>query len=393
MFGRINSHHTLNQAILLKANNSQISQKTINKISEKLRNVAQKVLIETPMDPNNKALIKAYNEIKQINTTLQNVKSDAVYKQLSRLINTHLGDEVVNVSTADEERIKNKANVSAVESQTPATTAFNDAVFGTEEARRHLEPSVSNLLQQAVSEGHSEAVVLKGLAGTLSGHFHRGLAYTGNAEDTHPVVLYLHGSGTPVDHGTIATSLAYQLQGVDVLSVNMRGYGESEGAPSEEGLYQDARTMLAYLINDRGVAPEDIIIHGYAMGAPVAANLAKFAGQKGMSVSGLLLDRPVTGITKSSAVRNIASKAGAATSLNGQLSVEKNLQGLSHDCPVMLLTDCEKTGAEGEKLRTRLLASGLNVSGERTVYDHTQSSDLMREYSDTILSTLAKKSD
>jgi len=109
MFGRINSSHTLNQAVLLKANNEDISDKTLSKISQKLKSIHQKVMIETPLNPNDKGLIRAFKEINQINDSLQKIKSDKVYEKISRLVNESLGNKVVDISVADALRVMNRA--------------------------------------------------------------------------------------------------------------------------------------------------------------------------------------------------------------------------------------------------------------------------------------------
>ena len=55
--------------------------------------------------------------------------------------------------------------------------------------------------------------------------------------------------------------------------IDYRGYGKSEGTPSEDGLYADARAAYDWLIQ-RGVAPERIVLYGESLGAAVAIELA-----------------------------------------------------------------------------------------------------------------------
>lgn len=120
-----------------------------------------------------------------------------------------------------------------------------------------------------------------------------------------------------------------------MLAVNLRGYGESDGGPSEKGLYQDARTMFNYLVNDKGIDPSNIIIHGYSMGGPIAADLARYAAQNGQAVSGLLLDRPMPSMTKAITAHEVANPAGIvgaiAKAVNGQFSVEKSRRFAKRD--------------------------------------------------------------
>lgn len=56
---------------------------------------------------------------------------------------------------------------------------------------------------------------------------------------------------------------------------------------------------------------------------------------------------------------------------------------------ILLLTDNEGLGNEGEKLRTKLTASGYNVTGEQTFYGHEASNRLMSQYADQIVSGLS----
>ena len=60
----------------------------------------------------------------------------------------------------------------------------------------------------------------------------------------------------------------------NVLAVEYRGYGRSEGAPSEAGLYRDAEAGYNYIVAERGLAPSRIIALGLSLGTAVATDLA-----------------------------------------------------------------------------------------------------------------------
>ncbi|MEZ8576948.1 MARTX multifunctional-autoprocessing repeats-in-toxin holotoxin RtxA, partial [Vibrio splendidus] len=280
------------------------------------------------------------------------------------------------------------------ESVSPLTRFLNNELFGTKDARRKVGDVTETLLGFAVEKGESQKVTLKGEAGRLSGYFHKGAKASEGEESVGngKVVLFLHGSGSSSEEQASAIRSHYHKQNIDMLAVNMRGYGESDGGPSEKGLYQDARTMFKYLVNDKGIDPSNIIIHGYSMGGPIAADLARFAAQNGQAVSGLLLDRPMPSMTKAITAHEVANPAGIVGALskavNGQFSVEKNLKGLPKDTPIMLLTDNEGLGGEGEKLRAKLAITGYNVTGEQTFYGHEASNRLMGQYADQIVSGL-----
>ncbi len=281
------------------------------------------------------------------------------------------------------------------ESLSPLTRFLNNELYGDKEARRKIGEITQTLLDHAVEKGESQKITLQGEAGRLTGYYHQGTAPS-EGETSSPsgkVVLFLHGSGSSAEEQASAIRNHYQKQGIDMLAVNLRGYGESDGGPSEKGLYQDARTMFNYLVNDKGIDPSNIIIHGYSMGGPIAADLARYAAQNGQAVSGLLLDRPMPSMTKAITAHEVANPAGIvgaiAKAVNGQFSVEKNLEGLPKETSILLLTDNEGLGNEGEKLRTKLTASSYNVTGEQAFYGHEASNRLMSQYADQIVSGLS----
>jgi fermentation-respiration switch protein FrsA (DUF1100 family) len=61
---------------------------------------------------------------------------------------------------------------------------------------------------------------------------------------------------------------------VNILAVDYRGYGRSEGSPSEQGIYLDARAAYDHLVAQRNIAPQRIIAFGASLGSAVAADLA-----------------------------------------------------------------------------------------------------------------------
>jgi fermentation-respiration switch protein FrsA (DUF1100 family) len=86
-------------------------------------------------------------------------------------------------------------------------------------------------------------------------------------------VLFLHGNAGNVSH-RIEHARALTGAGLDVLLVDYRGYGQSTGRPSEEGLHRDARASLAALRAGGGVDPRRLVYMGESLGAAVALRLA-----------------------------------------------------------------------------------------------------------------------
>jgi fermentation-respiration switch protein FrsA (DUF1100 family) len=104
-----------------------------------------------------------------------------------------------------------------------------------------------------------------------------------------PLVLYCHGNAGNISHRLASLRLLHNL-GLAIFIFDYRGYGQSEGTPSEEGTYADARGALAWL-QQRGWGREDAIYFGESLGAAVALQLAVE-----QPPAGLVLEAPFTSI-------------------------------------------------------------------------------------------------
>lgn len=109
------------------------------------------------------------------------------------------------------------------------------------------------------------------------------------ADQAEVVTLYLHGNGGNVTHrsGHIRELTA---AGSSVLIIDYRGYGKSEGRPSEKGLYADAAAGYQHLV-DSGYSPSKIIVHGESLGTALAVDLASQ-----YPCAGVVLEAPFTSI-------------------------------------------------------------------------------------------------
>lgn len=93
------------------------------------------------------------------------------------------------------------------------------------------------------------------------------------ARDRKGALLFCHGNAGNISHRLDSIRIFHDLH-LDVLIFDYRGYGKSEGSPSEEGTYRDAEAGLNYLVNALKVPPEKIVLFGRSLGSAVAAELA-----------------------------------------------------------------------------------------------------------------------
>jgi fermentation-respiration switch protein FrsA (DUF1100 family) len=86
-------------------------------------------------------------------------------------------------------------------------------------------------------------------------------------------LLYSHGNGGNIgDRVQIARLLVDEL-GVGVFMYDYRGYGRSEGVPTEAGLVADAVGARAALLRE-GVPPERLVYFGRSLGSAITVDLA-----------------------------------------------------------------------------------------------------------------------
>lgn len=84
-------------------------------------------------------------------------------------------------------------------------------------------------------------------------------------------ILHLHGNaGNLEDRRDLVEHL--RDLGASVMAIDFRGYGKSEGKPSEAGLYADSLAAYEWLRSK--TAAENIILHGESLGAGPACELA-----------------------------------------------------------------------------------------------------------------------
>ena len=94
-----------------------------------------------------------------------------------------------------------------------------------------------------------------------------------NAGPNSPVFLWCHGNAGNVSHRLEIIRPLFQRE-ISVFIFDYRGYGRSTGVPSEAGLYQDALVSYDYLIHQRQISPERLILFGRSLGAGVAGEVA-----------------------------------------------------------------------------------------------------------------------
>ena len=94
-------------------------------------------------------------------------------------------------------------------------------------------------------------------------------------ESDAPLLLYFHGNGGNLgERSPVASTLA--SRGISVLLFDWRGYGKSEGTPTETALFRDAIAAYDFA---RTITP-NLSLYGESLGGPYAAYIAKERGAR-----------------------------------------------------------------------------------------------------------------
>lgn len=102
-------------------------------------------------------------------------------------------------------------------------------------------------------------------------------------ENSELTVLFCHGNGGNMMHRLDSINFLYNL-GLNCFIFDYRGYGSSEGKPSEEGTYLDARAAYKWLTEEKKTSPDNIIVFGRSLGGSIAAQLTSKTQAKALII-------------------------------------------------------------------------------------------------------------
>jgi len=97
------------------------------------------------------------------------------------------------------------------------------------------------------------------------------MGWVHSPKKNNPIILYLHGNASHIA-ARIPRYKEFVSAGYGIFALSYRGYGNSEGSPSEQGLYEDARTAIKWI--NENYESAKIIVYGESLGSGVAAQMA-----------------------------------------------------------------------------------------------------------------------
>lgn len=147
------------------------------------------------------------------------------------------------------------------------------------------------------------------------------------AGDDAPVIIFCHGNAGNISH-RVQNSVLLVQRGISVFIFDYRGFGNSGGKITEEGLYLDALGAYDYLTGEMKVPVSRIVPFGRSMGGPVAVHLAAKH-----DFPCLILESTFTSLKDM--VRSIYPKAGLDKLLTMKFNSEEKIKGVKS--PVLFI--------------------------------------------------------
>ncbi|CAO3617357.1 unnamed protein product [Cunninghamella blakesleeana] len=111
-------------------------------------------------------------------------------------------------------------------------------------------------------------------------------------------VIYFHGNAMSrvapwrID---LYKNLRMKFPRLNIIAIDYRGFGDSEGTPSENGLHLDAKSTYDWLIS-KNVSPSKISLIGHSLGTGVASYLAYDLTKLGTPPKSLILQAPYSSL-------------------------------------------------------------------------------------------------
>jgi len=104
-------------------------------------------------------------------------------------------------------------------------------------------------------------------------------------------VIIFHGNAGNISH-RLDTLRIFNALGLESFIFDYRGYGQSDGRPTEPGTYLDAEAAWEHVTETRGIAPERVLLFGRSLGGAIAARQATVATPAALIVESAFTSAP-----------------------------------------------------------------------------------------------------
>ncbi|CAB9504625.1 Protein ABHD17C [Seminavis robusta] len=110
-------------------------------------------------------------------------------------------------------------------------------------------------------------------------------------------LLFSHGNAEDLNSSYWYMERIAKTCDVNVMCYDYTGYGScNESDPSEEDCYADIDAAYEWLLSEKNLVPEQIVLYGRSLGSGPSVYLANRTSRQGRPVAGLILHSPFTSV-------------------------------------------------------------------------------------------------
>jgi len=229
------------------------------------------------------------------------------------------------------------------------------------------------------------------------------------SEAKNPIIVYNHGNcwSRCAPH---RTKLYNRLSesGYHVIAFDYRGYGDSPGFPTEDGMIKDAITAYEWALKRAGSNP--VLIWGHSLGTAISTAVVDELCAKGECPLGVILESPFNNLKE--AVRNHFLSASfrwmpwmdsflvdPPIAYGLRLDTDERIKRVA--CPVLIMHDKDDLIVPfhlGQKLHNVAKEAGVDVSlvsfekfGHKYICNAPQLMDLLKDFIETSMKKRADR--
>lgn len=126
---------------------------------------------------------------------------------------------------------------------------------------------------QALPTADTDVIELSTDEGTTVAWFIPALGSDSAASEPRPLAMFFHGNAELIDYQHAIIDL-YHGMGIHVLMVEYRGYGHSDGTPTQSHIVADSLAVLEQVLARDEVDAGKFVLHGRSIGGGLAAQVA-----------------------------------------------------------------------------------------------------------------------
>jgi fermentation-respiration switch protein FrsA (DUF1100 family) len=190
--------------------------------------------------------------------------------------------------------------------------------------------------------------------------------------DNYKTILFFHGNAGSLEN-RIHKINHFKNMKINFLLVSWRGFNGNKGKPTEEGLYEDARSAVRWL-KSKGINENNIIIYGESLGTGVAIEISQ-----NKNFAGIILESPFTSMID--AAKNIYPYLPVQLLLKDKY--ESNLKIKNIDIPILIMH-----GKVDNLVPFRMGKEMYELANKPKYYYFSDYDNHMMEYNEKLLNKL-----